>query len=86
MATRRRWHEGVKFLRTELEIGLAFSRIALTANDSHKAVRNTAQARLAYDTALRFLHTVVLTKAESEELDAKFKELKAALKDCGEKV
>jgi hypothetical protein len=83
MANRRHWPEGLSFLRTELETGLSFSRLALNANDPDTATRN---ARLAYDTALRFLGRVALTPAESEELDAKFTQLKTALKNLGQTV
>jgi hypothetical protein len=86
MANRRHWPEGLSFLRTELETGLSFSVVALDANDPEKATRNRANARLAYDTALRFLERVALTPAESEELDAKFTQLRAALKKLGQTV
>ncbi len=79
----RHWPEGVSFLRTELDTGLAFSRLALRTSDSRKAIRTTAQARLAYDTASHFLNRVALTPAESKELAAKFVKLRVALAKLG---
>ncbi len=86
MGMRRHWPEGLSFLRTELETGLSFSHVALSTEDSEKVNRNTANARLAYDTALHFLERVALTPAESGELDVKFAQLKAALKKLGQTV
>ena len=47
---------GLDFLVTEAETGLMFADFALTAatGEFDKIRRNTANARLAYDTILRF--------------------------------
>ncbi len=79
------WREGVSFLGTQLDIGLTFSRLGLNTSDSRKAIRTTAQTRLAYDTALHFLNRVALTRAESGGLDAKVAQLKDALEKCGQR-
>lgn len=79
MAHRRYWLAGITALKTELETGLTFSRVAAASDDRSKKARNTANARKAYDTARRWAAKVVLTPADSKEIEAAFERLKANL-------
>lgn len=74
----------LKFLRTELQTGVTFAHLALTAKYGDRVERNRANARLAYDTALRFLETI--TPESASELDAQFKHLRAQLTELGERL
>ncbi len=80
MAHRRYWVAGVNALKTELETGLTFSRVALNSKDNaNKRARNTANARKAYDTAQDWAAKLALTPADSKEVAAGFERLKANL-------
>jgi hypothetical protein len=79
MAQRRYWPTGVTALKTELEAGLTFSRLALTSKNRNTKVRNTANARKAYDTGKRWVDKVTLSPIDSEEISANFQRLAAAL-------
>jgi hypothetical protein len=74
----------VDFLRIEADTGLMFAGIAKRAGRGEKAVRNRANARLAYDTVLRFLDRVTLTASESANLALKMAKLKRDLENLGE--
>jgi hypothetical protein len=80
------WPVGVALLKTELSIGLNFSGIALQSGNPEKAARNTANARKAYDTALRLRDKLILTAEEKSETDAGLAKLKADLEKLGENV
>ena len=82
----RDWPEGVYFIKTELQTGLMFSSIALAAASAQKIARNTANARKAYDTALRLVQRVTLTTEESEQFEHAFARLKRELVQLGESV
>lgn len=75
----RYWREGVSFIKTELELGLAFSAIALGARNRETVVRNTANARAAFDTAQRHVSKVLLTAEDSKKIDEGFAQLRANL-------
>jgi hypothetical protein len=75
-----------EFLRTEIMTGLTMSKVALEADQQDKVDRNRANARKAYDTALRFLATASLTNDEAQELKTKLAQLKSALRRLGEEV
>ena len=79
----------VEFLKVEAETGLTFAAIAKQSGDAgnaEKAARNRAQARIAYDTVLRFIGRVALTQAESESLDLQMTRLKIGLQKLGEPI
>jgi hypothetical protein len=74
----------IDFLKVEVHTGLTFARIAHHSTHEEKTERNRAQARLAYDTVLRFIGRVSMTDAESASLTEQMAELKQQLKDLGE--
>ena len=75
------------FLLTEARTGLTFSTIALGAEDDvYKIDRNTANARAAYDTVLRFRSGLVLSESQQGNLDALVTQLRANLLKLGEGV
>ena len=84
MAEPREWPEGTAFLRTELELGLLFARIALDSNHKAKTLRNTANARLAYDTALKLRDKLLLASTESSNIGTSLELLKGQLLELGE--
>ena len=79
---------GLVFLFTEIETGLTFADIALGAkpHDVDKIRRNTANARTAYDTVLRFRSRVDVDEAGAKRLEAVLAQLRAALLELGESV
>jgi hypothetical protein len=74
----------VAFLNVEADTGLLFAKIAEESDNFEKKVRNCANARLAYDTVLRFISRVSMTDAESESLWLKMAKLKMGLQTLGE--
>ena len=78
--------QDVEFIRTELKTGLTFSNIALQAKDTAKISRNTANARKAYDTLLRFMDRSMLSDEDLAELDPMLLRLKTNLLELGEMV
>ncbi len=67
----------VSTIKTEIETGRTFARIALKASDANKIARNTANARKAYDTARRWAESPVLSPADSQEVAEQLELLKA---------
>lgn len=74
----------LEFVKTELETGITFARIALSAKHADKLERNKANARLAYDTALRFAER--LTPKQAADVDALIKDLRGKLEELGESL
>ena len=74
----------VEFVKTELQTGITFADLALSAKCAEKLERNKASARKARDTALRFWNK--LTSEDAAELDAILKRLRRKLRDLGEFV
>ena len=74
----------VEFLRSELTTGLTLSKIALDADQQDKAERNRVNAKKAYDTVLRFIPRVSLSREETSEIKSKLAQLRAALERLGE--
>lgn len=74
----------LEFLNVELDTGLLFAEIAAGSNNAEKTARNRANARIAYDTVLRFIGSVSMTDAESESLGLKMATLKRDLQALGE--
>jgi hypothetical protein len=52
-------------LRVEVETGIIFANIALSASDSLKRIRNTKYAKAAYVAVLRWIDRVSTSQAES---------------------
>ncbi len=76
----------VDFLKTEVDTGLTFARLASGARYSDKKDRNQANARKAYDTVLHWTRRVSLAAPDSQEIGDKLVQLRAALEDLGESV
>lgn len=74
----------VDFLNIEADTGLMFANIAMESDNFEKTARNQANARLAYDTVLRFIGRVSLSAGESDGLAAKMGRLKDELQKLGE--
>lgn len=73
------------FLRIELESGWTFAAIALSTNDEGKRIRNTANARAAYNTVLRFMGQVALDDEQARELADSIERLNRELVALDEK-
>jgi hypothetical protein len=80
------WPDGVRFVRTELQTGQTFARIALTARWPEKVARNRGNARKAYDVALAYIPAIALTPELSAELQELIRELHDSLVRLGEAV
>lgn len=74
----------VEFVKTELETGITFADLALSAKYADKIERNKANARKAHDTALKFWNR--LTPQDASELDAILGRLRSKLRELGESV
>ncbi len=74
----------VEFLKTELETGITFAQLALSARREDKIERTKANARKAYDTALKFMDK--LAPEKSAELNGLLQNLRTRLRDLGEPV
>jgi hypothetical protein len=78
---------GFGFLMTEIQTGLTFASIALTAGDDlNKLVRNSDNAKLAYDTVLRFRDRVQMNEQAAAQLEAGLEKLRVCLRELGEDV
>ena len=69
----------VEFLKTDLDVGITFVKIARTSADPETVSRNQRNARKAYDAVAHFLSTVTLTQIERENINTKMERLKSAL-------
>lgn len=78
----------LEFLFTELSSGLTFAKLALSAQsaDTDKFKRNSHNARIAYDTILRFQPRVNMLDADKTKLAEGLNALKRVLRSLGEKV
>lgn len=79
----------VLFLKTELDVGLTFAWIALNSYQigwHHKAERNRAAARRAYDALVRFRNRAALTALQSENFEHGFAFLQERLRLLGEAI
>lgn len=78
----------VDFLFTDLSSGLTFAEVARSAQpgDTEKAERNRHNARVAYDTILRFRDRTSMLDAEKVRLAEGLDELRNVLRSLGEKV
>ncbi len=76
----------VKALKTDLKVGLTFAAIALQRSDDLERQRNRRNARVAYETVLRFAKRVPLAPSDKAEIESRAAELRAALLQLGESV
>jgi hypothetical protein len=75
------------FLKTELNVGLSFARIALQSLElgwKEKSNRNRVAARRAYDALLRFRSRGNLSASQVAEFDQGFASLRERLNRLGE--
>jgi hypothetical protein len=79
---------GLDFLRTEISSGMTFARMAREAEpfEIGKVERNRRNARLAYETVLRFRPRVRLSKEAVKTLESELAQLRLTLKELGEAV
>lgn len=79
---------GVEFLFTELQSGLTFAHLAISAPQSYtdKVERNRKNARKAYDSLLRFQGGISLSQEEAARFESGKNALKQALRALGEVV
>lgn len=73
----------VRFILNELSIGSTLSTLAGKLQGAPKT-RSRIKARAAYDTALRFVDRVPLTREESQKVYTALKALKRSLETLGE--
>jgi hypothetical protein len=73
----------IGYLLTDLEMGSTFARMAMESS-REKRVRTTREARIAYDTVLRFSSKIALIKAEQEYISEQLAALKSKLQILGE--
>lgn len=76
----------VELVKTELEKGITFAYLALSAKNGDKLEHNKVNARNAYENTLRFVDTLSPTPEMAVKLDELFKHLRAQLKALGEPV
>lgn len=78
---------GVAFLNTELDTGLTFTDMALSADpNSEKRSRNIMNARRAYKAVLYFSRFTQFTRKQETKLERKLTRLRSALDQLGEPV
>jgi hypothetical protein len=82
----RKWPEGFLFIKTELELGSTFAKAALASRKRARTVRNTANARAAYDAANKYVVALSLSSENSRVLEGLFSRLRVQLERLGESV
>lgn len=75
---------GIHFVKTELDTGLTFARIAIGSKSSSKKERNRENARKAYQSALHTLQQLSLNKEEASAISEKLTALRSSLEKLGE--
>lgn len=80
------WPADAIFLKTELQTGITFADIALSAKYPDKLKRNAANARKAYDTALKFMAKSSEKSRFKATLDQLVERLRSKLRELGEDV
>jgi hypothetical protein len=75
---------GMGFLKAELGLGATFAQLALDSNNAAKTKRNTANARLAFDTATKLREKLLPTPTEAAEISVGFELLRTRLLKLGE--
>lgn len=76
---------GLEFVKTDLGVALTFAHIALQANgDSHKKLRNQANARKAYDAVITWMNRLTINETDAVKIGEKLHKLRSTLKELGE--
>ena len=74
-----------KFLNADVDIGIAFSELALqSGKDLEKRRRNRQKARKAYLTVVRFGQRFRFPEADAQEFEQKLRRLKAVLQQLSD--
>jgi hypothetical protein len=76
----------VHFMLTELDTAATFCGVAKSASEPEKIKRNVANARLAYETALKFAGGANFDKDIKHEFDSKRNHVKDLLTELGQQV
>ena len=74
----------VELIHANLETAVAFAKLALESDDEKEIVRTRQKACEAYEEALHFLRTAVLTQIELESIRTKMAHLDSVLMASGE--
>ena len=75
----------VEFLRTDVDTGIMLARIAVGARkDSERRIRNTRNARMAYDTVEKLRRQTPMSTEIRNALDEKIGLLRSLLEVLGE--
>ena len=72
------------FLRTDLDTALTFLDVAESTDNEATRQRNHANARLAYDTVVRLMQSLLLDDTQRGELTEKLALLKSRLQNVGQ--
>jgi len=75
-----------RFLVVEAGVGRAFAKAAIDARETREALHNRQLARKAYDTIVRLMSQVRLTKADAKTLHRGLQHLKQVLSQLGDPV
>src|SRR5579872_3081465 len=74
----------ISFLNTEADTGLQFARFAAESQNPKVMARNRRNARLAYDSVLKYLDRSAPTEEELQAVQQKIAALRELLKSLGE--
>jgi hypothetical protein len=74
----------LSFVHTEFDTAETFADIARSSKDATKTERNRKNARKGYDTALRFLATIVVGPDEMPGVQQRLDEVRGKLRALGE--
>jgi hypothetical protein len=72
-------------IKTEIQTGHTFARIALDSDDPDKTARNTAYAQKAYETARGWAERMLLSPADAKEIGEQLERLKTELTQLANK-
>jgi hypothetical protein len=75
----------VTAIKTEVQTGQTFARIALGSDDPDKTARNTGYAQKAYDTARAWAERTPLSPDDAKEIGEQLECLKAELAQLANK-
>jgi hypothetical protein len=78
----------IDYLKTEIEIGIVFARMAIGSEDSGRTDRNRRYARVTYETVRGFTSnrrvTLRISASDLSVLEAKLTRLRTQLQQLGE--
>lgn len=74
------------FLKIDLKTALTFTKIARQTQDGTRRERNRMEARHAYDTVLKLVPKIDLSKDEARTITKGLTQLRSELRELGEVV